>query len=100
MKRTFSDSEHICQWPDGTALHPDYVSRRFASVLQKHNLPKIRFHDLRHTAGSLLVNNGHTIKQVQEFLGHEKASTTLDIYSHLSLEGKKDTAEVMDSLLA
>ena len=39
-------------------------------------------------------------KQVQEFLGHEKASTTLDIYSHVSLEGKKNTAVVLDELLA
>ena len=48
----------------------------------------------------MLVNSGHTIKQVQEFLGHEKASTTLDIYSHVSLEGKKNTAQVLDELLA
>ena len=53
-----------------------------------------------HTAGSLLVNQGHTIKQVQEFLGHEKASTTLDIYTHISLEGKRNTAQVLDELLA
>lgn len=98
--RSYSDSEHICQWPDGTAFHPDYVSRRFQKVLECNHLPKIRFHDLRHTAGSLLVNQGHTIKQVQEFLGHEKASTTLDIYTHISLEGKRNTAQVLDELLA
>lgn len=98
--RSYSDSEHICQWPDGTAFHPDYVSRRFQKVLECNHLPKIRFHDLRHTTGSLLVNQGHTIKQVQEFLGHEKASTTLDIYTHISLEGKRNTAQVLDELLA
>ncbi len=73
---------------------------RFEKVLKHNKLPKIRFHDLRHTAGSMLVNSGHTIKQVQEFLGHEKASTTLDIYTHVSLEGKKNTAQVLDELLA
>ena len=78
----------------------DYVSRRFAKILKKNKLPKIRFHDLRHTAGSLLVNSGHTIKQVQEFLGHENASTTLDIYTHISSDNKKDTALAMDKLLA
>lgn len=98
--RPFSGDEHICQWPDGTVFDPDYVSRRFAKLLEKNHLPKIRFHDLRHTAGSMLVNSGHTIKQVQEFLGHEKASTTLDIYSHVSLEGKKNTAAVLDELLS
>lgn len=79
---------------------PEYVSHRFAKLLERNDLPKIRFHDLRHTAGSILINSGHTVKQVQEFLGHEKASTTLDIYTHVSLEGKKDTADVMDLLLA
>ncbi len=98
--RNYSDAEHICQWADGTVFEPNYVSHRFAKLLKKNDLPKIRFHDLRHTAGSMLVNSGHTIKQVQEFLGHEKASTTLDIYTHVSMEGKKDTAEAMDKLLA
>lgn len=98
--RTYSDTEHICQWPDGTVFKPEYVSHRFAKLLKKSDLPKIRLHDLRHTAGSILINSGHTVKQVQEFLGHEKASTTLDIYTHVSLEGKKDTADMMDQLLA
>ena len=98
--REYSEDEHICQWPDGSILLPDYISRRFAKILKKNKLPKIRFHDLRHTAGSLLVNSGHTIKQVQEFLGHENASTTLDIYTHISSDNKKDTALAMDKLLA
>ena len=98
--RAYSDTEHICQWADGTVFEPNYVSHRFAKLLKKNDLPHIRFHDLRHTAGSMLVNQGHTIKQVQEFLGHEKASTTLDIYNHVSMEGKKDTAQVLALLLA
>ena len=40
------------------------------------------------------------MKQVQEFLGHEQVSTTLDIYTHLSQERKKDTALAIDSLLS
>lgn len=100
LGRPYSENEHICQWADGTVFQPDYVSQRFAKILKKNDLPHIRFHDLRHTAGSMLVNQGHTIKQVQEFLGHEKASTTLDIYTHVSMEGKKDTAQVLDQLLA
>lgn len=96
----YRDSGHICQWPDGTGYRPDYVTMRFQKVLVQNGLPRIRFHDLRHTAGSLLVNRGQSIKQVQEFLGHEKASTTLDIYTHLSFESKKDTAQKLDELLS
>lgn len=95
----YTDGQHVCQWPDGRGYAPDYISRRFRIILEQNNLPPIRFHDLRHTAGSLLINQGQSVKQVQEFLGHEKASTTLDVYTHLSFEGKKDTAEKMDELL-
>lgn len=98
--KAYHSGEHICQWPDGRTYTPDYVSRRFKRILELNNLPQIRFHDLRHTAGSLLINQGQSVKQVQEFLGHEKASTTLDIYTHLSFEGKKDTGEKLDELLS
>jgi integrase len=98
--KAYHGGEHICQWPDGRTYTPDYVSRRFKRILELNNLPQIRFHDLRHTAGSLLINQGQSVKQVQEFLGHEKASTTLDIYTHLSFEGKKDTGEKLDELLS
>lgn len=98
--KAYHDGEHICQWPDGRSYTPDYVSRRFKRILELSGLPQIRFHDLRHTAGSLLINQGQSVKQVQEFLGHEKASTTLDIYTHLSFEGKKDTGEKLDELLS
>ena len=96
----FSKESHVCQWQDGRPYQPEYISVRFRALLKKHGLPKIRFHDLRHTAGSLLINQGQSVKQVQEFLGHEQVSTTLDIYTHLSQERKKDTALAIDSLLS
>lgn len=86
-------------WPAGKPLSPDYVSQRFKKLLIKHKLPAIRFHDLRHTAGSLLFSQGMNIKQVQEFLGHGKSSTTLDIYTHMDMESKKETANAMGEAL-
>lgn len=96
---SYQHGDHVCQWANGKGYAPDYITRRFNRVLELNELPHIRFHDLRHTAGSLLINQGQSVKQVQEFLGHEKAATTLDIYTHLSLEGKKDTAQKLDELL-
>lgn len=92
-------SDHICVWPDGRPVSPDYVSQHFKKVLAENNLQPIRFHDLRHTAGSLLMNNGASVKQVQEFLGHEKASTTLDIYTHIDAKAKQRTALSMEHAL-
>lgn len=96
----YADGEHVCQWPDGRPYNPDYISARFKRVLETNGLPHIRFHDLRHTAGSLLINKGQSVKQVQEFLGHEQASTTLDIYTHLSAESKRNTAQELDKILS
>ena len=50
-----------CQWAYGTVFQPDYVSQRLTKILKKNDLPYIRFHDLRHTAESMLVNGGHMI---------------------------------------
>ena len=96
----FSEESHVCQWEDGRAYQPEYISVRFRELLEKRGLPKIRFHDLRHTAGSLLINQGQSVKQVQEFLGHEQAATTLDINTHLDQESRIDTALAIDSLLS
>ena len=96
----FSDESHVCQWQDGQPYKPDYISIRFRKILEQCGLPRIRFHDLRHTAGSLLINHGQSVKQVQEFLGHEQISTTLDIYTHLTKERRKDTADAIDAMLS
>lgn len=99
LGKGYTLSDHICVWPDGRPVSPDYVSQHFKRVLVKNNLQIIRFHDLRHTAGSLLMNNGASVKQVQEFLGHEKASTTLDIYTHIDIKAKQGTALSMEQAL-
>ena len=54
--------------------------------MEKAGLPKIRFHDLRHIAASLMLNNNIPSIVVTKRLGHAKASTTLDAYGHLSQE--------------
>lgn len=66
---------------------------------EKYDLPEIRFHDLRHTAGSLLLAQGVNIKQIQEFLGHADAMTTLNIYTHTDENAKKETAAAMGKVL-
>ena len=95
----YNDSGCVCVWDDGRELHPDYVSQHFLRLLKKHGLRRIRFHDLRHTTGSLLLEKGLSAKQIQEYLGHEKVSTTLDIYGHLSTEGKKEASVAIGGLL-
>jgi integrase len=99
MGGAYHVSDHVCTWDDGHSFAPDYISQRFQKILQKNGLPRIRFHELRHTAGSLLLSQGLSAKQIQEYLGHERVSTTLDIYGHLSVEGKREAAATIGNLL-
>ncbi len=76
----------------GTPLdRHNLVERAFKPLLKKAGLPKIRFHDLRHTCATLLLSRGVHPKIVQEFLGHATIAITLDTYSHV-LPGMGDTA--------
>ena len=62
-------------------------------------LPRIRFHDLRHTAASLMLNNGVDVLVASNRLGHAKPSITLDVYGHLIPSMQAGVAEILDSLV-
>lgn len=90
--------DKVCVWPDGKEVRPDYITHATKKVMAKYGLEHIRVHDLRHTAGTLLSTRA-TMKQVQEFLGHEDISTTANTYVHLLDEDRKATSSIMDSIL-
>ena len=79
-------------------VRPDYIYSKTKKIMEACGLPVIRFHDLRHTAASLLVTK-ITPKQLQDFLGHEHVDTTLNIYAHTLDEDKIKTAEAMNSIV-
>ena len=97
--REYIENEYVLKWDDGHPFSPDYVSHHFNDLLKKHNLPHIRFHELRHSCASILVNNGATLKDVQEWLGHSDISVTADIYSHLDISRKQGIAALMGNQL-
>ena len=83
----------------GTPADRDNLRRHFKSLLSEAGLPEIRFHDLRHTAASLMLNNGVPVIVVSRRLGHAKPSITLDIYGHLIPTKQREAASLMDQLL-
>ncbi|MCI7232675.1 MAG: site-specific integrase, partial [Oscillospiraceae bacterium] len=93
-------SEYICRYDDGREILPDYVTHKFNKILAKSDLPKIRFHDLRHSAASLLINAGFNLKEVQEWLGHSDVATTGNIYSHLQYSSKINMANRFNDMLS
>jgi integrase len=83
----------------GTPLNPTNLRNDFHQTLERVGLPKIRFHDLRHTAASLMLNHGIPVIVVSKILGHSKPSITLDIYGHLFHEMQNEAARIMDDLV-
>ena len=74
---------------------PDSVLHMLHRVLKRAGLPRVRFHDLRHTFAVLSLQNGDDVKTVQENLGHATAAFTLDVYGHVSERMKEDSAARM-----
>ena len=66
--------------------------------MKKHSLRHIRFHDLRHTFASVLINNEVPLINVSNFLGHSTISTTANIYAHLDKSGKQASADVITEI--
>lgn len=80
---------------DGTNL----LHYHFYPLLKRSGLPRIRFHDLRHTAATLLLGRGVNPKIVSEMLGHASISITLDVYSHVLPAMQAQAAAAMDDAL-
>lgn len=99
LKRGYVKSDYICTLGDGSVISPNYLSRTFHNVVAKSDLPNIRLHDLRHSAASNLLNMGFSIVEVQQWLGHGSASTTLNFYAHIDKSAKKNMADAMENAL-
>ncbi|NOH14467.1 MAG: site-specific integrase [Chloroflexi bacterium] len=86
--------------PKGDPIHLRALFREFKNLIKYAELPNIRFHDLRHTAASLMLNHGVPVLIVSRRLGHSKPSVTLDVYGHLIPSMQGQAAEVMDTYIA
>ena len=83
LAETYKDHGLVFSTSIGTPVNPEnLVNRSFKPLLEKAGLPKIRFHNLRHTCATLLLGRGVHPKFVQELLGHATIAITLDTYSH------------------
>ncbi len=71
----------------------DVLSKKFSRFLKKNNLKHIRFHDLRHSHVTLLINAKVPIKVISERVGHSNVNTTLNIYSHTLKEMDKEASD-------
>ncbi|MEH7094055.1 tyrosine-type recombinase/integrase [Neobacillus vireti] len=95
----YTDMNFVNASEVGTPINPSNLRRNFNSLIKKANAEKIRFHDLRHTHATLLLQQGVHPKIVSERLGHADTRMTLDRYSHLLPNMQRETAQKFGELL-
>ena len=100
QRRKTGNSEWVFPSPTGGPMSPDSVLHMLHRVLKRAGLPKVRFHDLRHTFATLALQNGVDIKTVSGMLGHFSAGFTLDTYTHVTTSAKREAAKTMGNILS
>ena len=84
----------------GMPWNPDGISTLYSRIVRDAGVPKVRFHDLRHSAASIMIAEGVPITVVADVLGHADKSVTMRIYAHALPNGKAAAAETMERLLS
>jgi integrase len=97
--RRWQESGLVFVTPVGTALDPANLLKAFKRHLKDAGLPDMRFHDLRHSAASMMLTDGLSLNVVSDILGHSLTSTTVDIYAHVAPAARREAAAAMDRLL-
>ncbi|QGT99308.1 hypothetical protein SYNTR_0715 [Candidatus Syntrophocurvum alkaliphilum] len=100
LGQEYQDNNFVFCWDDGRVVRPDYPYKRLKELLEQNNLPVIRFHDLRHTFATLLLEAGEHPKVVSEMLGHSTITITLDTYSHVLPSMQQKAAAKLNSFIS
>lgn len=95
IENNYNKNSCIISNMKGEMYNPASFSRLYTYTRDSRNLPKVRFHDLRHIHATILYKSGVQAKVIQERLGHSNISTTLDIYTHLFKEDQQEAADII-----
>lgn len=94
----WNDQDLVFCTPIGTPLDASNVRKQYRALLERAGLPRIRFHDLRHSAASLLAARGVSQRTAMAILGHAQISTTMNTYTHVETVTMRDAADRMADL--
>lgn len=116
--KDYIKNDFVCTWQNGSVIDPHFVCKKFPDVIDKYNniyIEKnikenildtelkysiIRFHDMRHTHATILLQQGVNPKIVSERLGHSTIAITLDTYSHVLPNMQKEVAEQLNTVFS
>lgn len=95
----YHDYDLVFAQANGKPLHPSDVRKDFHRTLTAAGLPRIRFHDLRHSCATLRLAQGGNLKVVQELLGHASAAFTLQVYGHVLPGLQDESTRALEAML-
>ncbi len=93
-------SKKIFTTDEGKPIHPDTISGWFNKFLERHSLPHISIHSLRHTNATLLIASGTNLRTVSQRLGHANTSTTVNIYTHAIQSADERASAALNDILS
>ncbi|WP_055689762.1 tyrosine-type recombinase/integrase [Streptomyces prasinus] len=96
---SWQPSEHVFTTTRGGPIDPTNLTRAFNTLLRKSGLRRIRFHDLRHSTATLLLEQGVELIVIKELLGHAHIGVTATVYAHVRLRLQRDAIDTLSTAL-
>lgn len=92
--------DFICVKENGDMIKPDYCTKGFSDLMKKLSINKnVTYHGLRHSCATLLLSQGHSIREIQDWLGHSSYQVTADTYAHVDFCSKSAMGDSISSSL-
>ncbi|MEU9343740.1 tyrosine-type recombinase/integrase [Streptomyces sp. NPDC048278] len=95
----WEDSGYVFTRPDGAPIEGSTLTRHFNTLLRQARLRRIRFHDLRHSTATLLLEQGVELVVIKELLGHAHIGVTATVYAHVRLRLQRDAIDLLGHAL-
>ena len=95
----FQNLGFVIRQHDGAPIRPDSMTQKWTRFIEANSLPHIRFHDLRHSNATALIQAGVNPRVVQQRLGHADVNITLNTYTHVLPDMDMDAAEKLDCIM-
>ncbi|WP_225080674.1 site-specific integrase [Streptomyces sp. CoT10] len=96
---TWQHSGHVFTTPQGRPIDPTNLTRTFATLLCKAGLRRVRFHDLRHSTATLLLEQSVELVVIKELLGHAHIGVTATVYAHVRLRLQHQAIDTLGTVL-